>query len=73
MQRIEYIGFFPSIPASRAELLEAEGHYYRTGKRLYIYVPGILATDSQCPLTGERGEVKIVIDPAGKRLIVKPA
>jgi hypothetical protein len=51
--------------------LEAKGRYHKTDGKLHIYVPVILAADSQFPLTGQKGDVKIRIE--GKRLIVEKA
>jgi hypothetical protein len=51
--------------------LEAKGRYYRTDGKMHIYIPVILAADSQFPLTGEKGSIKIHVE--GKRLVIEKA
>jgi len=50
--------------------LLANGKYYRTDGKLYIYVPNAIANDSQNPLSGKSGKVKIQIQDG--KLIVSP-
>jgi len=50
-------------------MLEAEGRYWRTDGKAYVYLPAAIANDSACPLKGKKGKVKVRID--GDRLVIE--
>ncbi|MEM3463627.1 MAG: hypothetical protein QXL91_02065 [Candidatus Bathyarchaeia archaeon] len=52
-------------------MLEGKGRYWRTNRKLYIYVPAEVVFDSAFPLTEEKGYVKIIIDRDKNRLIIE--
>ena len=51
--------------------LEEKGRYYKTNGKMHIYIPVIMVADSQFPLTGEKGDVKIRIE--GKKIVIEKA
>jgi hypothetical protein len=50
-------------------MLEGKGRYWKTGKKMYIYIPYEVVMDSSFPLKGEKGDVKVKI--VGETLIVE--
>jgi len=50
-------------------MLEGKGKYWKTGNKLYIYVPVQVASDSMFPFKEDRGYVKIKIE--GDTLLVE--
>jgi len=50
-------------------MLEGKGRYWKTGKKVYIYIPYEVVMDSSFPLKGEQGDVKVKI--VGETLIVE--
>jgi hypothetical protein len=50
-------------------MLEGKGRYWKTGKKVYIYIPYEVVMDSSFPLKGEKGDVKVKI--VGETLIVE--
>gem|GEM_PF-1137267 len=49
--------------------MEGKGRYWKTGKKVYIYIPYEVVMDSSFPLKGEKGDVKVKI--VGETLIVE--
>lgn len=50
--------------------LTAFGKYHRTNGKMNIYVPNAIVNDSQNPLNGKSGKVKIVIQDG--KLVITP-
>ena len=50
--------------------LTAFGKYHRTDGKMNIYVPSLIANDSQNPLNGKSGKVKIQIQDG--KLVISP-
>jgi hypothetical protein len=53
------------------QLLEGKGRFWRTNRKLYIYIPSEVVYDSAFPFTQEKGYVKIRIDKEKNRLIIE--
>jgi hypothetical protein len=51
--------------------LEGKGRFWRTNRKLYIYVPSEVVYDSAFPFPQEKGYVKIRIDKEKNRLIIE--
>ena len=52
-------------------MLEGKGRFWRTNRKLYIYVPAEAVFDSAFPFTEKKGYVKIKIDRVNQRLIIE--
>ena len=53
------------------QLLEGKGRFWRTDRKLYVYIPTEVVSDSTFPFTQEKGYVKITIDKENNRLIIE--
>jgi len=51
-------------------MLKGKGRFWKTNSKFYIYIPKDIATDSQFPLKGDKGDVEIQISTDG--LLVRP-
>lgn len=51
--------------------LEGTGSYQKRGGRYYLYIPSAIGTDSQFPLSGDKGQVKVKVENG--KIIVEPS
>jgi len=49
-------------------MLEGKGRFWKSGNKVYIYVPFDVALDSAFPLKGKKGNVKVII--SGRNLVI---
>lgn len=49
-------------------MLEGRGRYWKSGKKVYIYVPIEVALDSAFPLRERKGDVRVEI--RGKEIVI---
>lgn len=68
---LKYFVLKYQLEDGESQLLEGKGRFWRTNRKLYVYVPSEVVSDSTFPFTQEKGYIKIKIDKENNRLIIE--
>ena len=68
---LKYFVLKYQLEDGECQLLEGKGRFWRTDRKLYVYIPTEVVSDSTFPFTQEKGYVKITIDKENNRLIIE--